>query len=701
MHKKTGAALLAFVILFPFTGCAVKRDHATYIKDGREYGQTGGLFRGRWWNYYERGLSFSDGGFNDEAVKDLERAIDGRGSDQWRARTYGMHFVNYFPHRELGIVYYRQRKIREAIRELETSLESAESAKAKYFLNKARKLDLEASGKDLMPPSIRLTGSHIDEVTTKSLTVTVAGTASDDSFVSSVNINGSPVHLELSKPEVDFSREIGLKEGINRISITAEDLLGRSARREIKVTADWRGPLISLKAVRPGNGPGGGPGGIPGGIPGNGPGRVKGVVTDKSGIAHLVVNGREISSTPEGEFVFEHDLSNGSLHVKATDTAGNVTVATFPQVKKASLQPRGLKFASAAGMAIPVRYAEADNISGSAWEANESIFPAAASGQGGPPVINIENYAKEMEVFSDSILVEGAVSDDDEIVSLKINGEQLLKMRGTALFFSHLVPLDMGMNIVTVEAVNSQGKSSARSMEITRKVQKVRQIGSRMSIAVLPMEKRGESSAVSEAVYGSLVSALVAQARFNVVERERLDDILREFKLGRSGLADPATISRLGNVVPADSMLAGSITEKKKAIEIIAELIDSETSEVISSRDVFDEDKSLGSVARLLERLAWKFKNDFPLLEGLVIDLEGRRKLLVDMGEETHIRKHCRVILFREGRDGGSPGPSSGGRAETEQLGEARITAVFNAFSRARLMPGAETVNILDHVITK
>lgn len=693
MHKKTGAALLAFVILFPFTGCAVKREQTPYMKDGREYGQTGGLFRGRWWNYYERGLSFSDGGFNDEAVKDLERAIDGRGADQWRARTYGMHFVNYFPHRELGIVYYRQRKIREAISELETSLESADSAKAKYFLNKARKLDLEASGKDSMPPSIRLAGSHNDEIPTNHLYVTVEGTASDDSFVSSVNINGSPVHLELSRPEVDFSREIRLKEGINSISITAEDLLGRAARREIKVTADWRGPLISLQAVRPGNGPGGGPDG--------GPERVSGLVTDKSGIARLVVNGREISSTPAGEFVFERDVSDGSLRVKATDVAGNVTVATFPQVKKASLKPRGPKFASAAGMAIPVRYAGPDNISGSPWETNEPILLAEASGQGGRPVINIENYAKEMEVFSDSILLEGGVSDDDEIVSLKLNGEQLLKRRGTALFFSHLVPLDVGMNIVTVEAVNSLGKSSARSMEITRKVQKVRQIGSRMSIAVLPMEKRGEPSAVSEAVYGSLVSALVAQSRFNVVERERLNDILREFKLGRTGLVDPATISRLGNVVPADSMLAGSIMEKKKAIEIIAELIDSETSEVISSRDVFDEDKSLGSVARLLERLAWKFKNDFPLLEGLVIDLEGRRKLLVDMGERTHIRKHCRVILFREGRDDDSPGHSSEGGTETEQLGEARITAVFDEFSRARLMQGSGRINILDRVITK
>lgn len=689
MLKKTASVLLTLVVLFPLTGCAVKQARTPYIKDDEEFGKTGGLFRARWWNYYERGMSFADGGFNDEALEDFKRAIVGRNSDQWRARTYGMHFVNYFPHRELGIVYYRQRKVEAAIRELEISLKTAESAKAKFFLNKARKLDLEASGKDLMPPIIRFSDNQDDEFITNRLAVNVEGTVTDDSFVSSMQINGNPFHLELSVPFFNFSREIRLKEGINKISVTADDLLGRTTRKELKVRADWRGPLISLRVIRSNN------------VPGGGPTRVIGVVTDKSGIVSLVVNGREIASDQEDELVFEHGLNIGYLSIKAVDIAGNVTLASYPRVKKASLRSRGPRFASAANLLVPSRQPIPVQLSEGPRETNGHIFETAASGRGRPN-IHIENYEKDMAVYGDSILLEGSVSDDEELVSLKINGEQVLKRRGIALYFSRLLPLEVGENLVMVEAANASGGRSVRRIEIMRKIQQVRQIGSRMSIAVLPMEKRGEPSAVSEAVYGSLVSALVSQARFNVVERERLDELLRELKLSSTELVTPATASRLGRIVSADSMLAGSIMENKEAIEIVAELIDSETSEVISSEDVFDEDKSLRSVANLLERLAWKFKNDFPLLEGKVIDLEGRKKLLVDMGQETRIRKHCRLILFRDYRGSGNPGhDKSAGTSEANQLGEARITAVFDEYSRARLVSGSGQIKILDRAITK
>ena len=46
-----------------------------YLKDGVQYGVVKGLFRERWWNFYERGLSFSAGGFWNEAVADFAEAL--------------------------------------------------------------------------------------------------------------------------------------------------------------------------------------------------------------------------------------------------------------------------------------------------------------------------------------------------------------------------------------------------------------------------------------------------------------------------------------------------------------------------------------------------------------------------------------------------------------------------------------------------
>ncbi len=41
-----------------------------------------------------------------QALADFSAAIDQRDGDQRMARTYGMHFIDYFPSRELGILYF-------------------------------------------------------------------------------------------------------------------------------------------------------------------------------------------------------------------------------------------------------------------------------------------------------------------------------------------------------------------------------------------------------------------------------------------------------------------------------------------------------------------------------------------------------------------------------------------------------------------
>src|SRR5438093_6723956 len=143
---------LFLVTLLGLAGCAVDQGKV-YTKDGQEYGVTSSqVWRGRWWNYYERGSSYAAGEFWFEAIADLQEAIKQRAQDQRRSRTYGLHFLDYFPHREIGVVYYRLGRYADAIRELETSLQSAETGKAKVYLNKARRGQREAVQGDTGPP---------------------------------------------------------------------------------------------------------------------------------------------------------------------------------------------------------------------------------------------------------------------------------------------------------------------------------------------------------------------------------------------------------------------------------------------------------------------------------------------------------------------------------------------------------------------
>ena len=94
--------LLTLLVILSCSGFADRSFPSAYVKDGNEYGKVKGAFFGhQWWHYYERAISYADGEFYEEALADLEEAVSRREKDRRMARTCGMHFIDYFPHREL------------------------------------------------------------------------------------------------------------------------------------------------------------------------------------------------------------------------------------------------------------------------------------------------------------------------------------------------------------------------------------------------------------------------------------------------------------------------------------------------------------------------------------------------------------------------------------------------------------------------
>ena len=87
-----------------------------------------------YWEYYTDGLSFSEAGKWEEAINTFQKAISMDTKDRSKTRTYGMHFIEYFPHRELGIVYFHLKQIEKAKEELEKSLSMEKSPKAQEYL---------------------------------------------------------------------------------------------------------------------------------------------------------------------------------------------------------------------------------------------------------------------------------------------------------------------------------------------------------------------------------------------------------------------------------------------------------------------------------------------------------------------------------------------------------------------------------------
>ncbi|HUT52593.1 MAG TPA: CsgG/HfaB family protein [bacterium] len=163
LAKASIIGLFLLVICGPVHKARAKAPECT--KNGVKYGVVEGNFREEWFSYQERADSYVAGECWEPALSDYSHAVELRtaqdraaekpGCDQRRARSYGMHFMDWFGHRGKGIALYNLGRIDDAISELELSLQCTESSQAQYYLDKARAEKLKQTGADTQAPKIK------------------------------------------------------------------------------------------------------------------------------------------------------------------------------------------------------------------------------------------------------------------------------------------------------------------------------------------------------------------------------------------------------------------------------------------------------------------------------------------------------------------------------------------------------------------
>jgi len=98
--------------------------------------QTALFSGGKWYNFYEDGLKLMEKGNWSRAIENFKEAVKTKYQDTKKIKTYGMHFIEYFPHREIGICFYHLGQNDLAERELRLSLQQEYSQRAQEFLSK-------------------------------------------------------------------------------------------------------------------------------------------------------------------------------------------------------------------------------------------------------------------------------------------------------------------------------------------------------------------------------------------------------------------------------------------------------------------------------------------------------------------------------------------------------------------------------------
>jgi len=85
----------------------------------------------------------------------------------------------------------------------------------------------------------------------------------------------------------------------------------------------------------------------------------------------------------------------------------------------------------------------------------------------------------------------------------------------------------------------------------------------RYIIAVIPFEYKGEQDqykAFSNKLDDLIIGEILKTGRFRVVERSRIDAILKELVLSQTGIIDETTAGKIGKQLGAEMVLVGSLT---------------------------------------------------------------------------------------------------------------------------------------------
>lgn len=615
-------------------------------RDGVNYGVTSGTFRARWWNYYERGVSYLDGEFYAEAAADFEKAMALRPSDAWRARTYGLHFVSYFPNRELGVCYAKLGKHAEAIAQLEAALAQVDTARGHAFLASAQRAQLAAGtlvdggapALQLLPggalpialmapaaqdrvaaqatvPMYRLlgppngpmlgmvsamlfgalpegastaaTGPEPATFVTSKQALPVAIQAADDLAVQDLQLNGAPVYTRSEGKQVKAAANVPLYEGVNELVARARDLAGNETETRVQIVLDLNAPVIAVLDPPPAF------------ATAKTTVDIRGSVQDDVALAEVEFNGQKLLSMdgvdaaeapPRDLEVNETEvaLTTGALNelpLRAVDTAGNET-SYVVDVQQGN---------------TPINSSRADT----PWP-GEIVLAAVQSVAPVSEGIQLD-FPDGVSVYADELELGGAAASDEGIVELGVGGAMQTVAATPLARWSRRVTLAPGSNTVSVVAKTSKGRSLNAALTLQRVAGYLDSEAARLKV-VLAGPGLG-----AEDVAAQFGAAMRADGRFMVTKEEGL-----EASKGDGGRAQAiAVASKAG----AQVLFYHEFFRRGTALELLLYVVDVESGETFTFLDAQVPDATNGdAVTFRLQGLLEELKRAIPKTQGTLLD---------------------------------------------------------------------------------
>lgn len=166
-----------------------------------------------------------------------------------------------------------------------------------------------------------------------------------------------------------------------------------------------------------------------------------------------------------------------------------------------------------------------------------------------------------------------------------------------------------------------------------------------------------------------LIAELVQNKNFEVVERSRLDAILKEQMRGASGIIDATSAAKIGQLLGLDYLVTGTIVEAgveqdffttKTKVVISVRMIDAQTGTIIFAdqtvgrksaniqNSYIDPSSFTAAARRAIEEIAFKI-NEIAPTEGVIVFIQGD-KVMIDLGRDHGVDIGQIYQIVREGK---------------------------------------------------
>jgi curli biogenesis system outer membrane secretion channel CsgG len=253
-------------------------------------------------------------------------------------------------------------------------------------------------------------------------------------------------------------------------------------------------------------------------------------------------------------------------------------------------------------------------------------------------------------------------------------------------------------------------------------------------VAVMDFENRSQHGGwrLGSGAADVLTTELVKTGKFDMFEREKLSAVLKEQKLGASGLVDQATAARIGKIIGVNYIITGAVTEYGQsrsggggggvqvgkvgyhsAVDI--RMVDSTTGRIVfadtasdssSSLSIkafgfgggesFNEKRATEAMRGAIKQVAAKIEatplkaseSPKPIGKAVVADVDGDI-ITLNKGENAGLKSGQTVTLWRQGRVIKDPSTGKILKIKYKTVGKIKLTDVEQTYSEGSVVSGS------------